>query len=45
MKKATRTIRIDDEVFEALSKLAQPLRDTPNSVLRRLLGMDNATRR
>lgn len=32
-----RTIEIDDEVWEALSGLAEPLVDTPNSVLRRLL--------
>ncbi len=34
------TIRIDDEVFEALKKLAEPLVDTPNSVLRRLLDLE-----
>lgn len=34
------TIRIDDEVFEALKKLAEPLVDTPNSVLRRLLELE-----
>jgi hypothetical protein len=33
------TVRIDDEVFEALKKLAEPLVDTPNSVLRRLLDL------
>src|SRR5688572_20983918 len=33
----TPTIRIDDEVFEALKQHAEPLVDTPNSVLRRLL--------
>jgi hypothetical protein len=33
----TPTIRIDDEVFEALKRHAEPLVDTPNSVLRRLL--------
>ena len=31
------TVRIDDEVFEALKKLAEPLVDTPNAVIRRLL--------
>lgn len=31
------TVRIDGEVFEALKKLAEPLVDTPNSVVRRLL--------
>jgi Mrr N-terminal domain len=34
------TIRIDDEVFEALQQRAQPLVDTPNSVLRREFGLD-----
>jgi predicted transcriptional regulator len=36
------TIRIDDEVFAGLKKLAEPLVDTPNSVIRRLLE-DNGT--
>jgi hypothetical protein len=31
------TIRIDDEVFEALKKLAEPFVDTPAAVIRRLL--------
>jgi predicted CopG family antitoxin len=31
------TIRIDDEVFEGLKKLAEPLVDSPSSVIRRLL--------
>jgi hypothetical protein len=31
------TVRIDDEVFAGLKKLAEPLVDTPNSVIRRLL--------
>lgn len=35
----TPTIRIDDDVFEALKGHAEPLVDTPNSVLRRLLGL------
>jgi len=30
-------IRVDDEVFRALQGLAEPLVDTPNTVLRRLL--------
>ena len=34
------TIRIDSEVMRALKARAQPLTDTPNSVLRRLLGLD-----
>ncbi|MFE2278601.1 hypothetical protein ACFXAE_15400 [Streptomyces sp. NPDC059454] len=36
----TRTIRIDDEVFAALQALSEPFVDTPNSALRRLLGLD-----
>ena len=35
-----RKIQIDEEVWEALTKRAKPLEDTPNSVLRRLLGLD-----
>ncbi|WP_158073003.1 restriction system modified-DNA reader domain-containing protein [Streptomyces kebangsaanensis] len=35
-----RTIVVDDEVFERLQREAQPLIDTPNSVLRRLLALD-----
>jgi hypothetical protein len=31
------TIRIDDEVFEGLKELAEPLVDTPSAVIRRLL--------
>jgi hypothetical protein len=33
------TVRIDDEVYEALKHRAEPFVDTPNSVLRRLLGL------
>jgi hypothetical protein len=33
-------IDIDEEVFEALKKRAEPFVDTPNSVLRRALGVD-----
>ena len=33
-------IRVDDEVFSALQKQAVPFVDTPNSTLRRLLGLD-----
>lgn len=36
------TIRIDMEVFEALQKRAKPFVDTPNSVLRRELGLEDA---
>ncbi len=38
--KAPETIRIDPEVWLALQKLATPLSDTPNAVIRRLLGLD-----
>jgi len=31
------TIRLDDEIYEALKKLAEPFVDSPNSVIRRLL--------
>jgi Mrr N-terminal domain len=31
------TIRIEDDVFNGLKKLAEPFVDTPNSVIRRLL--------
>ena len=33
------TVRIDDEVYEALKKQAEPFIDTPNTVLRRVLGL------
>ncbi|MEU3354170.1 hypothetical protein [Streptomyces sp. NPDC037389] len=36
----TRTIRVDDEVFAQLQSLAKPFVDTPNSTLRRLLGLE-----
>ena len=36
-------IRIDQEVFEALQKRAVPLVDTPNSALRKLLGLSDAS--
>jgi negative regulator of replication initiation len=34
-----KVIRIDNEVWGALQKRATPLADTPNSVLRRVLGL------
>lgn len=33
------TIRVDDEVYEELQKRAKPFVDTPNSTLRRVLGL------
>ena len=33
------TIRIDDDVFDELKKHAEPFVDTPNTVLRRMLGL------
>jgi 5-methylcytosine-specific restriction protein A len=35
-------IRIDDDVWQWLKAEAEPLVDTPNSVLRRLAGLDRA---
>jgi hypothetical protein len=37
------TIRIDDEVYEWLRRHAEPFVDTPNSVLRRTLGIGAQT--
>jgi hypothetical protein len=36
----SQTIRIDDEVWAWLKGMAQPLEDTPNSVLRRVAGLN-----
>lgn len=36
----SQSIDIDDEVFEILKRSAEPFVDTPNTVLRRLLGVD-----
>lgn len=33
------TIRVDEDVYDALKRRAEPFVDTPNSVLRRLLGL------
>jgi hypothetical protein len=38
----SRTIRVDDEVFAKLQDLAEPFVDTPNSALRKLLGLETA---
>ncbi|MGC8903491.1 MAG: winged helix-turn-helix domain-containing protein [Fervidobacterium sp.] len=38
-----RWIEIDEEVYQALPKLARPFEDTPNDVLRRLLGINKAS--
>lgn len=35
-------IRIDDEVYAWLQKHAQPFEDTPNSILRKLAGLDTS---
>lgn len=35
-------IEIDQEVFEVLKERAEPFTDTPNSVLRRVLGLEEA---
>jgi hypothetical protein len=37
-----RVIRVDDDVYGSLQKVARPFDDTPNSVLRRILGLDEA---
>ena len=34
------TVRVDDEVYEALKAKAEPFVDSPNDVLRRLLGLN-----
>ena len=34
------TIRIDDEVYSWLQERARPFEDTPNTVLRRIAGLD-----
>jgi hypothetical protein len=36
----TSSIDVDEDVFELLKQHAEPLVDTPNTVLRRLLGID-----
>ncbi|HRR96692.1 MAG TPA: winged helix-turn-helix domain-containing protein [Candidatus Ratteibacteria bacterium] len=33
-------IEIDEEVYQALQKIAKPFEDTPNTVLRRILGLN-----
>jgi hypothetical protein len=35
------TIRVDDDVYEYLQREAKPFVDSPNSVLRRVLGLDS----
>lgn len=35
-----KTIEIDEDVWNLLKKHAEPFIDTPNNVLRRLLGLD-----
>ncbi|MDJ0607902.1 MAG: hypothetical protein QNJ67_02935 [Kiloniellales bacterium] len=37
------TIRVDDEVYDWLKGQAVPFEDTPNSVLRRIAGLDDAS--
>ena len=36
-------VRIDDEVYEWLQQQAKPFEDTPNSVLRRIAGLEGKT--
>jgi restriction system protein len=40
-----RTIRVDDDVWNALQKRAKAFEDTPNSVLRRILRIDKNNKR
>jgi 5-methylcytosine-specific restriction protein A len=37
------TIRIDEEIYAWLQKNARPFEDTPNSVLRRVAGLENSS--
>lgn len=37
------TIRVDDDVWNALKKLAVPFEDSPNDVLRRVFHIDNSS--
>lgn len=39
MSGKTRPIRVDQAVWKEIQKRAQPLVDTPNSVLRRVFGL------
>jgi len=39
----SRTIRVDEEVFKALQDRAKPFVDSPNDVLRRLLGLNGSS--
>jgi len=39
----SRTIRIDEEVYQALKRRAEPFEDSPNDVLRRLLDLNGAS--
>jgi hypothetical protein len=39
------SIEVDDKVFEIIKKNAEPFVDTPNTVLRRLLGVERDKRR
>jgi hypothetical protein len=38
---SSRVVRIDQEVWEELQRRARPFEDTPNSVIRRLLGLSD----
>jgi len=41
----SKTIRIDNAVYEWLRSQAIPLKDTPNSVLRRIAKLDRKTKK
>jgi hypothetical protein len=36
-------IRVDDDVYQALKDRAEPLKSTPNSVMRQVFGLDDET--
>ena len=42
VKKTMKSIRVDDDVWRVIQAQAVPLKDTPNTVLRRLLGIEKA---
>lgn len=39
----SRVVRVSDDVYEGLKRLAKPFEDTPDSVIRRLLGPQPST--
>jgi hypothetical protein len=45
MEGLMRVIRIDDDVWQAMKKRAEAFEDTPNDVLRRILGLEREKKR